>query len=342
MKNRFSVVVYLVVFCVSCIFLSCQTAVPKDHASSALVIFKSSDGGQSWQDISNGLPDKFQKDSGRNNSFFANEKGLFLKVGTEIYKSNPDATSSDWTETVLSGEDSSKVSGQVAMNHYQYWGVNLKKANGTSVWSPIFEMNTQPAIRSVFETASGSVFIGTPKGFFKSDDNGLNWKLVYAGTLVGNLAELDGVLLATNERKIIKSTDNGETWSETLGDNSVVWDVKSIKGGFAVITSGTESGVRTLKTSFNGGNSWQTIGAGNKPLSDSIWRTWNSRPDLPRYITSILQVGENFICVHKEGIYRSSDKGKSWSLLLPVVEDRAFNLMVSGNVIYAVSGKKGC
>src|SRR5215217_580420 len=59
------------------------------------IVFKSTDGGQTWQDISKGLPKNLQeaenlrKDSMRRDSFFANDKGLFLKVGSELYHNTP-------------------------------------------------------------------------------------------------------------------------------------------------------------------------------------------------------------------------------------------------------------
>ena len=79
-----------------------------------------------------------------------------------------------------------------------------------------------------------------------------------------------------------------------------------------------------------------------KVVIESIWRTWNDRPFVPRFMTSIIQVGENFFCTHPDGIFRSSDKGKTWKLLLPAVEGKVFNVIVSGNVIYAIPSKGGC
>jgi hypothetical protein len=59
-------------------------------------------------------------------------------------------------------------------------------------------------------------------------------------------------------------------------------------------------------------------------------------------MTSIIQVGEKLFCTHPDGIFRSSDKGKTWKLLLPSIKDKGFNLFVSGNVIYAIPSKGGC
>ena len=316
----------------------------RDKAVDANMVFKSTDGGQTWQDISKGLPENLRKDSIRGNSFFANNKGLFLRVGNGLYRSTPNATAPFWTKEIIPDEHSSIAPGKSGIFAYNYWGVNLKKADGTSVWSPIFENFQEPRIRTVFETAGGTIFIGIDRGLFKTAKCGKTWKHVHAGTLVGHLAESDGVLVATSMRKIIRSTDNGENWALAICEDSVAWDVKPIKGGFVAITAGSEKGTRRLSRSWDGGKTWQSIHSGlqNKVVIDSIWRTWNDRPRVQAFQTSIIQVGENFFCTHPYGIFKSSDKGKTWKLLLPSVEDKVFNLFVSGNVIYAIPSKGGC
>jgi photosystem II stability/assembly factor-like uncharacterized protein len=79
--------------------------------------------------------------------------------------------------------------------------------------------------------------------------------------------------------------------------------------------------------STDGGKTWQPIDAG-LPAQFSV--------------ASIIQVGENFFCGHPKGIFKSSDKGKTWKLLLPSIEGKVFNLYVSGNVIYAIPRNGGC
>src|SRR6188474_890283 len=314
----------------------------KNKPGVANIVFKSTDGGQTWQDISKGLPENLQKDSIRGNSFFANDKGLFLRLGNGLYHSTPNATAPFWTKEIFRDEHSSITSGKSGIVTNNYWGINLKKSDGTSVWSPVFENFHEPRIRTVFETAGGAIFIGIDRGFFKTTNNGNTWKHVHAGDLVGHLAESDGVLLATSMRRIIRSTDNGENWAVVITEGIVAFDIKPIKGGFAAITAGSESGTRSLMTSYDAGKTWQPIDAGDKVFIDSIWRTWDDRPRVQAFGTSITQVGENFICTHPDGIFRSSDKGKTWKFLLPSVEDKVFNVFVSGNVIYAIPSKGGC
>jgi photosystem II stability/assembly factor-like uncharacterized protein len=310
-------------------------------------IFKSTDGGQTWQDISKGLPENLGIDSVRGNSFFANDKGLFLRAKNGLYHTTPNATAPFWTQKSLSDEHSSVDSVKSNISPNNYWGTNLKKINGTSIWTPIFEIYHRPGIRTAYETAGGTVFIGTDRGFFKTANNGKSWKHVHAGNLVGHLAESDSVLVAISNKRIIRSTDNGENWAPVLSEDSVAFDVKPIKGGFVAITSNSESHTpNTIRqsTSYDGGKTWQIIDAGpqNKVFSDSIMRTWNNRQHLQRFNTSIIQVGENFFCTNRDGIFKSSDKGKTWKLLLPFVTDRGFNLFVSDNVIYAIRSKGGC
>lgn len=310
----------------------------------AKLVFKSTDGGQTWQNISEGLPEKLRKDSIKGNSFFANDKGLFLRVGNGVYHNVPNATAPIWAREISPDEHAGIAPGKPGISTFNYWGVNLKKANGTSIWSPIFVNFQEPRVRSAFETAGGTIFIGIDRGFFKTDNDGETWRHVHTGELVGNLAESNGVLVAISRGGIIRSTDNGENWSVVSSGGSVAFDVKKIKGGFAAISSSSAPGTRGLITSYDGGITWQPIeaGPGNKALIDSIRRTWNDRHRVQAFMTSIIQVGENFFCAHRDGIFRSSDKGKTWKLLLPSVDDKVFNLFVSGSVIYAVPSKGGC
>jgi hypothetical protein len=51
-----------------------------DKTAAANIVFKSTDGGQSWQDISKGLPgDKLE------GSLFVNDRGFYLRTGNYIY-----------------------------------------------------------------------------------------------------------------------------------------------------------------------------------------------------------------------------------------------------------------
>jgi hypothetical protein len=317
-----------------------QQKLNKNKPGVANIVFKSTDGGQTWEDISKGLPENLLEDGMRGNSIFSNDKGLFLRVGNELYHSTPNTTAPFWTKEIFPDEQSSIAPDKSGKF---YWGANLKKTNGTSVWSPIFEIFQRPGIRTAFETAGGTIFIGTDRGFFKTANNGKTWKHVHAADLVGHLAESNGVLLAISNRRIIRSTDNGENWEFVTSEGGVFVDVKQVNGGFAALTP-SSANIRGVSTSYDGGKTWQPDDAGrqDKVVIDSIFRTWNDRPIVQAFQTSITQVGESFFCTHRDGIFKSLDKGKTWKLLLRSVDDKGFGFFVSGNVIYAVRSMGGC
>ena len=141
------------------------------------------------------------------------------------------------------------------------------------------------------------------------------------------LVESKGVLMATSQNGLLRSTDDGESWNWVISEGGVGISVERIKGGFAAITFNTESKTRRVRTSYDGGKTWQPIDAG-----------------LPAHlsIASIIQVGEYFFCGHPTGIFRSSDKGKTWKLVHPAVKGKMYKLSVSGNVIYAIQMENHC
>jgi photosystem II stability/assembly factor-like uncharacterized protein len=305
----------------------CQQKINRNKPGVANIVFKSTDGGQTWQDISEGLPEPVKDDYGvGRNVSFADDNGLYLSAGNGIYHNKPNSKTPFWKKEIFPDEHSSITPGKTGIFAYNYWGGGIfQKTNGTGVWSPVFTNFQEKRVLSVFETAGGTIFICSDRGLFKSTNSGKSWK--HVGGLVGNLVESNGVLVATSMRGIIRSTDDGENWALVISEGGVGIDVERIEGGFAAITFSTQSNTRRVRTSYDGGKNWQPIDAG-LPAQLSI--------------ASIIQVGENFFCGHPTGIFRSSDKGKTWKLLLPSIEGKVFNLYVSGNVIYAIPRDGGC
>ena len=305
-----------------------QQKLNKSKAGAVNIVFKSADGGKTWQDISEGLPEKLQDDAIQRDGFFANDNGFYLRVGNGIYQSKPTSTAPFWEREIFPYQQGSIATAKDGIFAYSYWaGQFLQKINGTIIWSPVYANFQVKEIRTVFETAGGIVFIGCDKGLFKSTDGGKTWKQVLTRGWVIKLVESNGVLMATSQNGIIRSTDDGESWDCVLNEGGVGIAIERIEGGFAAITCNTESMTRRVRTSYDGGKTWQPIDAG-----------------LPADLrtASIIQVGEDFFCGHPAGIFRSSDKGKTWKLLLPSIENKVFNLFVSGNVIYAIARNGGC
>jgi len=313
-------------------FPDSQQILKNDKAAAANIIFKSTDGGKTWQDISEGLPWNLKGEGVQTNQFlpgveaFGKDTRLYVCVGNGLYHSEANSTATFWKKEIFPDKMSSIAYGKAGIYAYNYGGQILQKTNGTNVWSPVYT-NFKGSIRTVFETAGGSIFIGSENGLFKSTNKGKTWKQVHAGGWVIKLVESNGVLLATSMSGIIRSTDSGENWELVICEGGVGIDVARIQGGFAAITFNTQSNTRRVRTSYDGGKTWQPIDAG-LPASLSI--------------SSVIQVGKYLFCGHPGGIFRSSDKGKTWKLILPSIENKVFHVSVSGNVLYAIPGNGGC
>ncbi len=286
------------------------------------LIFKSSDGGQSWQDISEGLPT-----NKLNGSLFANDLGMFLRTGNAIYHNQAGSKAPVWEKESFPDNHSIIAPGRARMFAYDYnLGQFRQKLNGLNLWSPVFQNFELKGIIDLFETSKGSVFIvcDRGRGLYRSADNGKIWKEVHRG--VWQLAESNGVLVANSINGMIRSADDGETWEAVNAEGDMGVRLSSIEGGFATITHNRQSDTRRVRISYDGGKNWQAIDAG-----------------LPRSMktSSIIQAGNYFFCGHPDGIYRSGDKGKTWQLVLPTIKGKVFNLSVSGDVVYAVPSE-GC
>ena len=334
----------------------------RDKTGAANIVFKSTDGGQTWQDISDGLPVSLKDDaSGGRDVFFADDNGLWLTDGNGIYHSKPNFTAPFWNKEIFPNEHSSIAPGKARIFAYNYHGGGIfQKTNGTGVWSPVFTNFQEKRVLSVSETAGGTIFIGSDRGLFKSTNSGKSWKQLHAGGW-GKMVESNGVLLATSQGGILRSTDDGESWALVISEGGVGIDIERIEGGFAAINYSTIAKTRRIRTSYDGGKTWQAIDAGfpgqaiiDSPLppivagnpaqgsTDSAWHPKEAASLVPEYKTSVIQVGENFFCGHTDGIYRSSDKGKTWKLVHPSLKGKMFILSVSGNVIYALQTESHC
>jgi photosystem II stability/assembly factor-like uncharacterized protein len=329
--------------------------------ATANIVYRSSDGGRTWQDISNGLPEPLTNEYGvGNNAFYADDNGLYVTEGNSIYHTGINATAPFWTKDVFPDKQSNITLGKNAIYAFNYYSPILQKPNGTNEWRPVFTDLQKKKVRTVSESSTGTIFVGTDGGLFRSTNQGKTWEPVKAWGLLGKLVESDGVMIATSNKGIVRSADGGETWELVISEAGVGIDVALIKGGFAAISYSTAAGTRRIRTSYDGGKTWQPIDAGfpgqviiesiqqsinaGDPAqgTDSSWHPKEVTRALPEYKTSIIQVGENFFCGHSNGIYKTSDKGKTWELALPTEKGKMFKLFVSGNVIYAVQIGNHC
>jgi photosystem II stability/assembly factor-like uncharacterized protein len=106
------------------------------HASpeAANILFQSSDGGNTWQDISAGLPVDLAPES-----FFVNQNELFLSGSNGVYQRYTASKSDAWIiESSLGTSVSIAHAGQNGLIAFGRNGKMFQKGNITGIWMPVF------------------------------------------------------------------------------------------------------------------------------------------------------------------------------------------------------------
>jgi photosystem II stability/assembly factor-like uncharacterized protein len=328
-----------------------KIAEPIKEAEATNIILQSKDGGQTWQDITHGLPETKDRVA-----FYAGTSEVYLSTKGAMYRSKSNLKTPVWEkENVPYLRSTSIVFSPSGVIAYSYDGhIYQKKPSSdpdrSREWLPIYtslkSTNLERhEVATLFEASDGTVFRSTGRSFSKSTDKARSWKLLQKGW-VGNIVESEGVLMAAGQQGIMRSTDNGEHWEWVISEGG--WHgiaVERIDGGFAAIAYNTQTKSRSIFISMDSGKTWKAIDKGLLPSS---------------LISSVKQMGSDLFVGHPDGIFRSSDGGKTWLRVhagfgnelhasrfvslnsAPVPVKKVFTIYVSGTVLYAVAVTPGC
>ncbi|MBK9270938.1 MAG: hypothetical protein IPM48_05030 [Saprospiraceae bacterium] len=307
-------------------------------------VYQSNDFGDHWQDISNGLPTDIQI-----NCIHAKDHTLIVAHQDEIYKTSTALSSPAWKKELgLKMPVFNLVSGKnglyaVCYNHGIYQSIP-----GTGIWTKKFPRLETQTIYTILESKSGHLFVTGDKGIFKSSDQGNSWSLVYNKGLILDIFEANGAIIAGGRNGVIRSKNGGEDWEELLNENTLIKHTSKIENGLVAILGAKDvsslnpEGITSrIRLSMDGGRSWsrmdKSLKTNCKPLI--FEKDLSQSKDL----YEMVQAGQYLFCSFDLGIFRSSDLGKSWQLVLPADEGYIFQLAVSENRIFAARIKfNGC
>ncbi len=290
--------------------------------TAANVIFQSIDGGQTWQDVSDGLPENIAV--GR---VYADINEIYLASENGLYHRSTALVAPMWDKEAFLSEKASDIfPGQSGLYVSSYHNGFFKGIPGTGIWTPMHNTLEDKTIRTILETSNGAIFVGCESGIYKSSDGGNCWKQVFADNGgVNSLTASGDVLICANHKGLLRSTDGGENWEQVLTNDGAAFKTKRIEGGFITVTNGgawQDGKPNKLYTSTDEGKTWQRIDTG---LS------------LARGIYDIAQAGKYLFCSTDAGISRSADGGKTWELVRARADEKEmFNLAVSGEMVFAV------
>ena len=249
--------------------------------------------------------------------------------------------------------------------------------NANAQWYGEFPFIIDPTCIAI---SGNNVFVGTATGVFRSTDNGTFWRTVnngmpaYTSTL--SLAISGTNILAGTNNGVFFSADSGKTW--VAANNGITgYAVESFAVNGNDIFAGSDSGVFL---STNGGKSWASVssglpvttvntlaisgnnifagtednfGFGGIFRSSDNGKTWKAIDSGLTYVSagtgltdtaaiySIAMVGNTiFAAAGTNGMYSSSDSGKSWTHFNISIWSIS-SLTVSGTNIFAGMGSGG-
>jgi photosystem II stability/assembly factor-like uncharacterized protein len=145
---------------------------------------------------------------------------------------------------------------------------------------------------------SGTVYVASAAGTFKSDDGGTNWRELDLGLRSGEAAmsvwvdqQAPRFVYASTEGRLLRSSDGGDTWTNALRGfrASSVTDLE-VRGG--TVYAATGSG---LMRSRDGGRTWRSAA----PNAESV-------------AVDPLRPQRLFAGTFTSGVQRSSDGGTTW------------------------------
>lgn len=233
-------------------------------------IVRTTNGGTTWEFLTN--------PSNRELSAIAcvdNGSGIAVGVfGTLLRTSNGGST---WVDQRESATDAPVLDGMHFLDSSRGWisgwgGTMVKTTNGGGTWFTV-ATNTTARLRDVYFTSENSGWaVGTAGTILFTQDGGSSWSLKSTpwttewedlefryypvGWMVGGN-------VSRNNRRMIKTTDGGDTWNEITnvvipeGKHRVVFT--SISTGWLMSGNSTAGGIQQLQRTTNAGASWTLV-----------------------------------------------------------------------------------
>jgi len=208
------------ILCLVLVTASLFSATNDVEPVAANIILQSKDGGLTWEDISSGLPANSLPED-----FFAGESEVYMRVKNVMYRRKGDLKTPVWEkENALDPAGDSIAFNRSGIRASNDEGQIFQKAlPEDGAWLPVYTNFKEHSMRSVFESADGSVFLGYRYGLYKSVDNGKSWERVPRdGRIMGakdvfvmqSIKKAGNYLICGHPDGIFRSSDMGKTWSK--------------------------------------------------------------------------------------------------------------------------------
>ena len=259
----------------------------------------SSDNGESWQYITDRLPNTYASAVGSSGDimFYASVSPAL----PGIFRSTDDGIT--WTRVYnnLSSVNNGRSFYSKGTDVFccSYGGVR-KSTNSGVTWTLANTGLTTISARNVYcmESFGDTLFIGTAAGVYRSINNGTNWAAATTGigtTRISGLAKIDNTLYAANYYNgVFKSTNKGASWV-AVNNGLPELTMRSLYADSINLYAGTStSGVFK---STDGGENW---------VSSDNGINHNA-------VACFLKSGDKLFSGSLIGINKSTDEGANWT-----------------------------
>jgi photosystem II stability/assembly factor-like uncharacterized protein len=328
-------IISLILVCQS--FFCCISKKDEPQVTSTNKVFKSIDGGKTWDDISDGFP---------NDTYLGDVMVVSDKVvaatdhGVYYLKDNNGAQR--WQKDMFLNDP---------VYNINYHNGNLQvispdrgvmqKVERAGIWQKVYtELTSKNLISSVMSTAEGTVYASGKEGVFKSDDEGQTWSHVYKGTWVKNVVQMGNILVASDAETLFRSADKGQNWTPVIENDGFVRSISSVNNALVAITNGLQEKKvdNTLLQSkpdvFN--NVWTSTDEGK------TWFKMHQELSGVHQISDYQAFGNTILFGHDGKIFLSTDNGNTWQSVLETSAEFNFKMIISGQAIYAYKVNNGC
>jgi photosystem II stability/assembly factor-like uncharacterized protein len=306
-------------------------------------IFRSMDGGESWEHGDNGLKSKII-------SALAINANGHIFAGTELsgaFRSTDNGNS--WQE--INNGLASNFIDVFAINQNghifagNYLGEIYRSTNNGDTWTKLNSGWTNTGISSIAINSNGHIFVATfHQGVFRSTDNGNSWTQVYYDLFNPTMNHLvinsQGFIFGATFNGVLYSIDNGNTWTKLDNNfNKAVLSLVINTNGHifagtnrgeifrliaigmtweALYLSPVENFIETFVINSSGRIFAGTFGRGVLRSKDNGNNWTEVNQGLTNTIVEFLATNEKgyiFARILDNGLFRSKDNGESWTQL---------------------------
>lgn len=284
-------------------------------------IFRSEDGGLTWQASAIGFPEKtVVSDFVLDGSCIlaaTKDDGLFISRDNGL----------EWSP-IGSGLPSN-ISALVKHNELLFaspWraGVYVSRDHGKTWQSCNFGLTDLEV--NGFLSLGHSLYAATSTGIFYSWNNGKSWMKIMSAAQINGLVLYNGTLMAAGAKGVFRSADNGKTWQQVVANNGVR---EIYHSDFGLFASTYRDG---LLRSLDEGQSWE--------LAE------NGLPELMQGTYAFTQSSDRLLIGQLHGAYYSTTHGIHWMKMEEGLFDQnrlisRLSTLPNGVVLAAVLYKQG-